>query len=166
MVIAVMAAVLFLGEDFTWINAMGLMVLVSGVIVFNYFRYQKSLQTDLVTKKSHSLDTVEDGRQVSLLFYHLKVAYRMLRVLGWLLLATVVYLPHASSHCAACMPRSACCCPLCLLALKGGLLPAGKGQMNQLVQQDRDRHELALGDPSPSKALGLSNVVLRGHPET
>lgn len=61
-----MAAVLFLGEDFTWINAMGLMVLVSGVIVFNYFRYQKSLQTDLTTKKSHSLDTVEDGRQVSL----------------------------------------------------------------------------------------------------
>ena len=91
-----MAAVLFLGEDFTWINAMGLMVLVSGVIVFNYFRYQKSLQTDLVTKKSHSLDTVEDGRQVGLLFHSLKVAYWMLCVLGWLLLGTTVTWRHAS----------------------------------------------------------------------
>ena len=61
---AVMAAVMFLGEDFTLINAMGLMVLVSGVIFFNYFRYQKQLSADLGTKKSHSLDAVEEGRQV------------------------------------------------------------------------------------------------------
>ncbi|KAK9866313.1 hypothetical protein WJX84_011708 [Apatococcus fuscideae] len=92
-IVTVMAAVLFLGEDFTLINAMGLMVLVSGVIFFNYFRYQKSLQTDLGMKKSHSLDIVEEGRQ------------------------------------------------------------------------DRGHHVPPPGSPSPAKATGLTNVILRGHPE-
>ena len=55
---------MFLGEDFTMVNAMGLMVLVSGVIFFNYFRYQRQLHAELSTKKSHTLETVEDGRQV------------------------------------------------------------------------------------------------------
>jgi hypothetical protein len=42
----VAAAVLFLGESFTWVNGMGLLVLIAGVVLFNYLKYQK-LKTDL-----------------------------------------------------------------------------------------------------------------------
>jgi solute carrier family 35 protein C2 len=45
-VAAVAAAVLFLGESFTWVNGMGLLVLIAGVVLFNYLKYQK-LKSDL-----------------------------------------------------------------------------------------------------------------------
>ena len=38
---AVAAAVLFLGEGFTWVNACGLLVLIAGVVLFNYLKYKK-----------------------------------------------------------------------------------------------------------------------------
>ena len=38
---AVVAAVIFLGESFSRINALGLCVLVAGVFLFNWSKYQK-----------------------------------------------------------------------------------------------------------------------------
>ena len=38
---------LFLGESFTWVNGMGLLVLIAGVVLFNYLKYQK-LKSDLL----------------------------------------------------------------------------------------------------------------------
>jgi hypothetical protein len=38
---AVMAAVVFLGEDFSFINGVGLVVLICGVALFNYTKYQR-----------------------------------------------------------------------------------------------------------------------------
>lgn len=32
---------MFLGEQFTWINAMGLLVLIAGVVLFNYLKFKK-----------------------------------------------------------------------------------------------------------------------------
>lgn len=43
--VAVMAAVAFLGEDFYFINGIGLVVLVAGVAVFNWTKYRKHLVT-------------------------------------------------------------------------------------------------------------------------
>lgn len=40
-IVTVAAAVLFLGENFTWINGMGLLVLILGVVLFNYLKFQK-----------------------------------------------------------------------------------------------------------------------------
>lgn len=40
-VVTVGAAVLFLHEDFTLVNGLGLVVLISGVALYNYFKYQK-----------------------------------------------------------------------------------------------------------------------------
>lgn len=40
-VVTVGAAVLFLHEDFTLVNGLGLIVLISGVALYNYFKYQK-----------------------------------------------------------------------------------------------------------------------------
>jgi hypothetical protein len=37
----VMAAVMFLGEDFSFINGIGLVVLVAGVALFNYTKYHR-----------------------------------------------------------------------------------------------------------------------------
>lgn len=36
-----MAAVFFLGESFSFINGVGLVVLICGVALFNWFKYQK-----------------------------------------------------------------------------------------------------------------------------
>ncbi len=41
--VAVMAAVTFLGESFSFINGVGLVVLIMGVALFNYNKYQKIL---------------------------------------------------------------------------------------------------------------------------
>lgn len=41
---AVAAAVIFLGENFTWINALGLLVLILGVVLFNWMKYRKLKQ--------------------------------------------------------------------------------------------------------------------------
>ncbi len=38
-----MAAVIFLGESFSFINGVGLVVLIMGVALFNYNKYQKIL---------------------------------------------------------------------------------------------------------------------------
>lgn len=43
--VTVMAAVAFLGEDFYFINGIGLVVLVAGVAVFNWTKYRKHLVT-------------------------------------------------------------------------------------------------------------------------
>eukprot|EP00884_Botryococcus_braunii_P017261 jgi/Botrbrau1/4218/Bobra.0044s0018.2 len=40
-IVTVMAAVIFLGEDFSFINGIGLVVLVAGVALFNYTKYQR-----------------------------------------------------------------------------------------------------------------------------
>lgn len=40
-IVTVAAAVLFLGEKFTWINGMGLLVLIAGVVLFNYLKFRK-----------------------------------------------------------------------------------------------------------------------------
>lgn len=40
-IVTVGAAVLFLHEDFTLVNGLGLVVLISGVGLFNYFKYRK-----------------------------------------------------------------------------------------------------------------------------
>lgn len=39
--VTVMAAVVFLDEDFSYINGIGLIVLIAGVALFNYTKYQR-----------------------------------------------------------------------------------------------------------------------------
>jgi len=43
---AVVTAVIFLGDDFGFINAVGLVVLVFGAGLFNYSKYQKMVEKD------------------------------------------------------------------------------------------------------------------------
>jgi solute carrier family 35 protein C2 len=57
----VAAAVLFLGEAFTWINALGLLVLILGVVLFNWLKWKKlkaELAADVAVAK---LDAAEGG---------------------------------------------------------------------------------------------------------
>ena len=53
---AVVAAVLFLGEEFYLINAMGLAVLVMGVFWFNYTKYKKVAAGEIKPSKSANLE--------------------------------------------------------------------------------------------------------------
>lgn len=47
-----MSAVIFLGDDFGFVNAIGLVVLIFGAGLFNYSKYQKLIEKD--TKLTHS----------------------------------------------------------------------------------------------------------------
>eukprot|EP00887_Chlorella_sp_A99_P007579 scaffold28.g7579.t1 len=47
-IVTVGAAVLFLGERFTWVNALGLVVLLCGVVLFNIWKWQRMRAGDLV----------------------------------------------------------------------------------------------------------------------
>lgn len=53
---AVVAAVLFLGEEFYLINGMGLAVLVMGVFWFNYTKYKKVAAGEIKPSKSANLE--------------------------------------------------------------------------------------------------------------
>ena len=55
-IVTVGAAVIFLHERFTLVNALGLVVLVLGVVLFNYIKYQKLRQGEIKPI------IVEDGR--------------------------------------------------------------------------------------------------------
>ncbi|KAL3137738.1 hypothetical protein ABBQ38_005002 [Trebouxia sp. C0009 RCD-2024] len=55
-VVTVMAAVLFLGEDFYLINALGLGVLIMGVFWFNYLKYKKVAAGEIKASKSAALE--------------------------------------------------------------------------------------------------------------
>jgi cbb3-type cytochrome oxidase subunit 3 len=59
-IVTVMAAVLFLGEEFYAINAAGLAILVIGVFWFNYTKYRKAAAeqaaTDVLERKDSSPD--------------------------------------------------------------------------------------------------------------
>lgn len=44
----VAAAVAFLGEPFSWVNGLGLLVLILGVVLFNWLKYQK-VKSELAT---------------------------------------------------------------------------------------------------------------------
>lgn len=48
-IVTVGAAVLFLHESFTPVNAFGLVVLIAGVVLFNYIKYQKLKQVQIIT---------------------------------------------------------------------------------------------------------------------
>ena len=43
---AVISAVIFMGDDFGFVNAVGLVVLVFGAGLFNYSKYQKMVEKD------------------------------------------------------------------------------------------------------------------------
>ncbi|DBA91746.1 hypothetical protein WJX77_007198 [Trebouxia sp. C0004] len=55
-VVTVVAAVLFLGEEFYLINGMGLAVLVMGVFWFNYTKYKKVAAGEIKPSKSANLE--------------------------------------------------------------------------------------------------------------
>lgn len=57
---AVMAAVMFLGEDFYLINALGLGVLIMGVFWFNYLKYKKVAAGEIKASKSADLEPYKD----------------------------------------------------------------------------------------------------------
>lgn len=57
---AVMAAVVFLGEDFYLINALGLGVLIMGVFWFNYLKYKKVAAGEIKASKSAELEPYKD----------------------------------------------------------------------------------------------------------
>jgi hypothetical protein len=70
--VAVMAAVTFLGESFSFINGVGLVVLIMGVALFNYNKYQKILSGQAPGSRKpasvpakDSLDDVESARLVN-----------------------------------------------------------------------------------------------------
>lgn len=61
-IVTVGAAVLFLHEDFTLVNGLGLVVLISGVGLFNYFKYKKykeKLLSDIEDMELLSNDTLD-----------------------------------------------------------------------------------------------------------
>ena len=58
-IVTVGAAVLFLHEEFTAINALGLVVLIAGVVLFNYFKYQKIKKERLDALAEHELAEYE-----------------------------------------------------------------------------------------------------------
>lgn len=65
-IVTVGAAVLFLHEEFTAINALGLVVLIAGVVLFNYFKYQKIKKERLDALAEHELTEYEvDSDSVS-----------------------------------------------------------------------------------------------------
>ena len=49
---AVLAAVLFLGEHLTYVNCIGLVVLVMGVALFNYTKYRKVIMGQVVSARA------------------------------------------------------------------------------------------------------------------
>ena len=49
---AVLAAVLFLGEHLTYVNCIGLVVLVLGVALFNYTKYRKVIMGQVVSARA------------------------------------------------------------------------------------------------------------------
>ena len=55
-----MAAVLFLGEEFYLINALGLGVLIMGVFWFNYLKYKKVAAGEIKPSKSANLEPYKD----------------------------------------------------------------------------------------------------------
>ena len=57
-----MAAVVFLGEDFYLINALGLGVLIMGVFWFNYLKYKKVAAGEIKASKSAELEPYKDER--------------------------------------------------------------------------------------------------------
>ncbi|KAK9915304.1 hypothetical protein WJX75_007302 [Coccomyxa subellipsoidea] len=71
-IVTVMAAVTFLGESFSFINGVGLVVLIMGVALFNYNKYQKILSGQAPGSRKpasvpakDSLDDVESARLVN-----------------------------------------------------------------------------------------------------
>lgn len=57
-----MAAVLFLGEEFYFINALGLGVLIMGVFWFNYLKYKKLAAGEIKASKSAELEPYKPER--------------------------------------------------------------------------------------------------------
>ena len=55
---AVMAAVTFLGEEFSAVNALGLLILIFGVLLFNYTKYKKIIsgQAKVPATRARGLD--------------------------------------------------------------------------------------------------------------
>ena len=51
---AVISAVIFLGDDFGFVNAIGLVVLIFGAGLFNYTKYQKLIEKDPKLPRSQS----------------------------------------------------------------------------------------------------------------
>ena len=68
---AVLAAVLFLGEQFSEVNAVGLCVLILGVVLFNVTKYRKmkrpTLERTSAKSPSHTLSLGEMKRSASTL---------------------------------------------------------------------------------------------------
>ncbi|KAK9828533.1 hypothetical protein WJX72_000627 [[Myrmecia] bisecta] len=58
-IVTVMAAVVFLGEDFSFINGVGLLILISGVVLFNYTKYRKMVLGEI--RASSELKTRHTG---------------------------------------------------------------------------------------------------------
>ena len=60
LVAAVVAAVLFLGEEFYLINGVGLAVLIMGVFWFNYLKYKKVAAGEIKPSKSANLEPYKE----------------------------------------------------------------------------------------------------------
>lgn len=76
-IVTVGAAVIFLHEEFTLINASGLIVLVAGVVLFNYLKYQKLRERNL-----DDLELYELGKQDSSIMAFDPECGALLRVLS------------------------------------------------------------------------------------
>jgi hypothetical protein len=79
LVLAVFSAVLFLGENFTAVNAVGLCILIFGVVLFNWTKYQRLKTADAdegdkthPSPASRPRYSLVDGSQASLLACHHK----------------------------------------------------------------------------------------------
>ena len=79
---AVFSAVLFLGENFTAVNAVGLCILILGVVLFNWTKYQRLKTADADEgDKTHPLPasrprySLVDGSQASLWACRHKIAH-------------------------------------------------------------------------------------------
>ncbi|KAL4448483.1 hypothetical protein ABPG75_005702 [Micractinium tetrahymenae] len=59
-IVTVAAAVIFLGENFTWVNGLGLLVLILGVVLFNWFKFRK-LKQELAAAPAAAGAKLSDG---------------------------------------------------------------------------------------------------------
>lgn len=71
-----MSAVIFLGDDFGFINAIGLVVLIFGAVLFNYSKYRKLVEKETRLGKSTGtlplLPLIEDDKLMQSLAFPLQ----------------------------------------------------------------------------------------------
>ena len=179
-----MAAVAFLGERFTVINAVGLCILIAGVVLFNYLKYRKIRAGELAVHSpsarkapaalsprrqadaAHLLVRTFDAQR-GLPTYPLTAAPKLTVGRSALNLFLTQADPHhirslvvkvcVRQQCSPCVPGRQCVCPCCCYTLaQTGRIIISTDVNDRAAQADDSDGECST--PPPGK---LSTPVLR-----